>query len=101
MGQGHGPSHWEDAETGTVIDVQAIDDEAGTATLRVTRALTRITGTTSGVAPFTTTLTAAGPGTLTWDDGSTGASVRRTFGVGTHTVSVTASGGGTATKQIT
>src|SRR4051794_39311181 len=88
-GQGDGPSHWEDAETGTVIDVQAIDDAAGTASLRVTRAVTRITGVTSGVAPLTTTLTAAGPGTtFSWDDGQTGASVQRTFGVGTHTVTV-------------
>ena len=96
-GQGDGPSRWEDPDTGTVLEVRAINDEAGTATLRVTRELTRITGTTSGVAPFTTTLTANGNGPFTWDDGSTGTTSTRTFGVGTHTVSIN---GGAATKQI-
>ena len=42
-GQGDGPPRYEDPDTGTVIEVRAIDDAAGTATLRVTRELTRIT----------------------------------------------------------
>ena len=58
-GQGDGPSRYEDADTGTVFEVRAIDDAAGSATLRVTRAATRIEAApASGVGPLTTTLTA-------------------------------------------
>jgi hypothetical protein len=102
-GQGDGPPRYEDPDTGTVIEVRSIDDAARSATVRVTRELTRITGTLSGVAPFTTTLTAAGPpqATFTWDDGGTGTTSQRSFATpGTYNVSVTASNGGTSTKQI-
>src|SRR5262249_47725018 len=102
-GQGDGPSRYEDPDTGTVIEVQSIDDTAGTARLKVTRELTRVKGTLSGVAPFTTTLTAAGPpqATFTWDDGTTGTTSERTFAnPGTYNVSVTSSNGGTSIKQV-
>jgi len=97
-GQGDGPARYEDPDSGTVIEVQKINDEAGTATLKVTRAINRVTGTTSGVAPLTTTLTATGPGPYSWDDGQTTATVQRTFGVGTHTVS--AGNGATTTVKV-
>ena len=102
-GQGDGPTKYEDPDTGTVFEVQSIDDAAGTARLKVTRELTRITGTLSGVAPFTTTLTAFGPpaATFVWDGGATTKTVERTFAApGTYNVSVTSSNGGTSTKQI-
>ena len=112
-GQGDGPSHFEDPETGTVIDVRAIDDAAGSATLRVTRAATRIEASpASGVGPLATTLTAkqlAAPAgaTYTWDLGGTAASgavVDHTFGVGRHVVKLTVRDGdsvvGTATLTV-
>ena len=109
-GQGDGPSRYEDADTGTVFEVRAIDDAAGSATLRVTRAATRIEAApASGVGPLTTTLTAkqlAAPAgaTYSWSFGATGASVEHTFGVGRHTVTLTVRDGdaviGTATKTV-
>ena len=108
-GQGDGPPRYEDPDTGTVIEVTSIDDAAGRATIKATRQVTRINGTTSGVGPLTTTLTAAhvaapAGATYTWDNGATGASVERTFGVGKHNVTVTVRNGdaiiGTATKTI-
>ena len=109
-GQGDGPSRYEDADTGTVFEVRAIDDAAGSATLRVTRAATRIEAApASGVGPLTTTLTAkqlAAPAgaTYSWSFGATGASVEHTFPVGRHAVTLTVRDGdaviGTATKTV-
>ena len=89
-GQGDGPPRYEDADTGTVIEVQAIDDAAGSRDAEGhPRDHPHHRHDARASRPFTTTLTAAGPpsATFTWDDGATGttsrAHVRR---AGTHTV---------------
>ncbi len=113
-GQGDGPSRYEDPTTGTVLEVRSIDDAAGSATLRVTRAATRIAASPgSGIAPQPVTLTAThfsapAGATYAWDFGDgetgTGATAQHTYAAGRHTARLTVRDGdaviGTATKAV-
>jgi M6 family metalloprotease-like protein len=109
-GQGDGPTHFEDPETGTQFDVLDIQDGIS-ARLKVTRALTRIDADTTGNDATFTAAQYKAPATATYEwtfgDGATatGATATHTYAAaGRYPVTLTVRDGstviGTTTRNL-
>ena len=109
-GQGDGPSHFEDPESGTQFDVLDIVDGVS-ARLKVTRAITRIKADVTGLDATLTAAHLGAPATATYEwafgDGATGAGSTATHAyaaAGRYPVTLTVKNGatviGTATQNV-
>src|SRR5262249_37577552 len=109
-GQGDGPSHFEDPESGTQFHIQAIEDGVS-ARLKVTRAVTRIGATVDGLSASFTGTNYGAPASATYEwsfgDGATGTGATATHAyaaAGRYPVTLTVKDGttvlGTATKSV-